>query len=47
MPGIFLGGLIGGRVALRLPPEEMWRLFAILLLPVCAWEILPARLGRF
>jgi hypothetical protein len=46
MPGIFLGGLASSRLALRFPAEEMRRIFAILLLPICAWQLISAFLGR-
>jgi uncharacterized membrane protein YfcA len=46
MPGIFLGGLIGSRLALRFAPREMRRIFAVLLLPICAWQLFSALLHR-
>ena len=46
MPGIFLGGLAGSRLALRFPPREMRRIFAVLLLPICAWQLISALLRR-
>jgi uncharacterized membrane protein YfcA len=42
MPGIFLGGLAGGRLALRFAPREMRRTFAVLLLPICVWQLFTA-----
>jgi len=46
MPGIFLGGLAGGRIALRLPSGEMRRVFAFLLLPIAASQVIAALLHR-
>ncbi len=46
MPGVFLGGLIGSRLALRFEPREMRRSFAVLLLPVGAWQLISALLRR-
>jgi hypothetical protein len=46
MPGIFLGGLAGGKIALRLQPSEMRRGFAILLLPIGTSQIVAALLHR-
>ena len=46
MPGIFLGGLIGSRLAVRFAPLEMRRIFAALLLPICAWQLISALLRR-
>jgi hypothetical protein len=46
MPGIFLGGLAGGRMALHVAPREMRRVFAWLLLPICAYQVISALLGR-
>lgn len=42
MPGVFLGGLIGSRLAVRFAPREMRRIFAVLLLPICAWQLISA-----
>jgi hypothetical protein len=42
MPGIFLGGLAGSRLALRFTPREMRRTFAVLLLPICVWQLFTA-----
>jgi hypothetical protein len=46
MPGIFLGGLIGSRLAVRFAPREMRRIFAVLLLPICAWQLISALLRQ-
>lgn len=46
MPGILLGGLAGGRIALRFPPYKMRRIFAFLLLPMSVWQLVSAMLFR-
>jgi uncharacterized membrane protein YfcA len=46
MPGIFLGGLAGGRIALRLPAVTMRRVFALVLLPIAASQIIAALMHR-
>ncbi len=46
MPGIFLGGFAGGKIALRLPAGRMRRVFAILLLPIAISQMIAAFLGR-
>jgi uncharacterized protein len=46
MPGIFLGGLIGSRLALRFASRQMRRIFAVLLLPISAWQLISALLRR-
>jgi uncharacterized protein len=46
MPGIFLGGLAGGRIAQRFPPAKMRRIFAALLFLLSVWQITAAALPR-
>lgn len=46
VPGIFLGGVAGGRIALQLPPVTMRRVFAIVLLPIAASQIIAALMHR-
>lgn len=46
VPGIFLGGLAGGRIALQLPSVTMRRVFALVLLPIAASQIIAALLHR-
>jgi hypothetical protein len=38
MPGIFLGGIVGSRLAQRLQPRRMRQVFAVLLFLLGAWE---------
>ncbi len=39
MPGVFLGGVAGARLALRLPPQRMRVLFAALVFLMGAFEV--------
>ncbi len=38
MPGVFLGGLLGSRLAQMLSPQRMRRVFAVLLFILGAWQ---------
>jgi len=38
MPGVFLGGMLGGRLAQRLTSKEMRQVFAALLFALGAWQ---------
>jgi uncharacterized membrane protein YfcA len=38
VPGVFLGGIIGGRLAMRLSAARMRRFFAIILFVLGIWE---------
>jgi len=42
MPGVFLGGMIGSKLALRLSPRGMRQVFAALLFVLGAWQALSA-----
>lgn len=42
MPGVFLGGIIGSKLALRLSPRGMRQVFAALLFALGAWQALSA-----
>ena len=42
MPGVFLGGVLGSRLAQRLSPNRMRRVFAVLLFVLGAWQALLA-----
>jgi uncharacterized membrane protein YfcA len=42
MPGVFLGGFVGSRLAQRLSPRRMRRVFAGFLLLLGAWQIASA-----
>jgi len=42
MPGVFLGGLLGGRLAQKLSPRRLRRVFATLLFVFGAWQALSA-----
>ncbi len=42
IPGIFLGGIAGSRLAQRLSPERMRRAFAAFLFLLGAWHVLSA-----
>jgi len=50
MPGVFLGGIAGSKVAQRLSAAGMRRLFAALLFALGAWQVwsawAPGLLGR-
>ncbi|HET9400676.1 MAG TPA: sulfite exporter TauE/SafE family protein [Candidatus Acidoferrales bacterium] len=39
MPGVFFGGLIGGRYVQKLSPLRMRRIFAVLLFAVGIWQV--------
>jgi uncharacterized membrane protein YfcA len=42
MPGVFLGGILGSKLALRLSPRGMRQVFAALLFALGAWQALAA-----
>ena len=42
MPGVFLGGLLGSRIAQKLSPHKMRQVFALLLFTLGAWQALAA-----
>jgi uncharacterized membrane protein YfcA len=46
MPGVFLGGLVGSRLAQKLSPRRMRRVFAAFLLLLGVWQIASAWLIR-
>jgi uncharacterized membrane protein YfcA len=39
MPGIFLGGVLGSKLALKLTPFRMRRMFAVFLVLIGFWQI--------
>jgi uncharacterized membrane protein YfcA len=45
MPGVFLGGVFGSKLAQELVPRKMRRVFAALLFALGAWQALSAWLG--
>ena len=42
MPGVFLGGILGSRLAQRLTPRRMRRVFAVFLFSLGAWQAVSA-----
>jgi len=42
MPGVFLGGMLGSKLALRLSPRRMRQVFAALLFLLGVWQSLAA-----
>lgn len=42
MPGVFLGGLFGGRLAQKLTPQHMRRVFAAILFALGIWQVVSA-----
>ncbi len=42
MPGVFLGGMLGSRMAQTLSPQWMRRIFAVLLFILGAWQAVSA-----
>ncbi len=40
VPGVFFGGLLGGRLAQKLSPSRMRRVFAVVLFVFGAWQAL-------
>jgi uncharacterized membrane protein YfcA len=46
MPGVFLGGMLGSKLALRLSPRGMRQMFAALLFVLGAWQALSAWILR-
>lgn len=45
MPGVFLGGVLGSRLAQKLSPRGMRRVFAGLLFVLGAWQVARAWVG--
>lgn len=39
IPGLFLGGILGARIAKRIEPHRMRQVFAVLLFLLGAWEV--------
>jgi len=46
MPGVFLGGILGSKIAQRLTAQGMRRVFATLLFALGAWQVLSAWILR-
>lgn len=42
IPGVFLGGIVGGRLAEKLKPQRMRQVFAGILLALGAWQAFSA-----
>jgi uncharacterized protein len=42
IPGVFLGGIVGGKLAEKLPPRRMRQVFAGILLALGAWQAFSA-----
>jgi uncharacterized protein len=42
IPGVFLGGIVGGRLAEKLQPQRMRQVFAAVLLALGAWQAFSA-----
>ncbi len=42
IPGMFLGGLLGSRIAQKLSPRKMRQVFALLLFVLGAWQAIAA-----
>ena len=42
VPGIFLGGIVGGALVKHIPPRRMRQIFAAVVFAVGAWQILAA-----
>jgi uncharacterized membrane protein YfcA len=42
IPGVFLGGLLGGKLAARLSPQRMRIVFAALLFLIGTWQVASA-----
>ena len=40
IPGVFLGGIVGSRIAVRIPAARMRRIFAVILFILGTWEFL-------
>lgn len=38
MPGVFLGGIAGSRIAQKLSPDKLRRAFAVILFAIGAWQ---------
>lgn len=46
MPGVFIGGMLGSRLAQKLSPRGMRQVFAALLFVLGAWQVVNAWLVR-
>lgn len=46
MPGVFLGGILGSKLAQRLSPQGMRRVFATLLFVLGGWQVVSAWIIR-
>lgn len=46
MPGVFLGGILGSKLAQRLSPQGMRRVFATLLFVLGGWQVISAWIIR-
>jgi hypothetical protein len=46
MPGVFVGGILGSRLAQKLSPRRMRRVFALFLLVLGIWQIATAWVVR-
>jgi uncharacterized protein len=46
MPGVFIGGLLGSRLAQKLSPRRMRRVFALFLAVLGVWQIVSAWVMR-
>lgn len=46
IPGMFLGGYLGGKLAAKMSPHRMRRAFAVFLILLGAWQILSPWLHR-
>lgn len=46
MPGVFLGGMLGGKIAQTLSPDGMRRVFAVFLFGLGAWQAASAWVPR-
>jgi len=42
IPGVFLGGILGGQLARRLNPQRMRQVFSALMLVLGAWQVFSA-----
>jgi len=40
IPGVFLGAILGSRIAVRIPAARMRRIFAVVLFVLGTWEFL-------
>jgi uncharacterized protein len=42
IPGVFLGGILGGKLAKRVEPRRMRQIFAVILFALGAWQMMSA-----